>query len=100
MNVPLVPEVAPPEGLFEIDPKKCIALKINQKNLNAIRRARLIQLGLSDDANYAKDDRIEEELRYFEEIVGKIGCPVLDVSDKAIEETANDIIKIITQQNR
>ena len=79
--------------------KKCIALKI-KKNLNAIRRARLIQLGLSDDANYAKDDRIEEELRYFEEIVGKIGCPVLDVSDKAIEETANDIIKIITQQNR
>lgn len=100
MNVPLVPEVAPPEGLFDIDPKKCIALKINHKNLNAIRRARLIQLGLSDDANYAKDDRIVEELHYFEEVVDKIGCPVLDVSDKAIEETANDIIKIITQQNR
>ena len=25
----------------------------------------------------------------------KIGCPVIDVSDKAIEETANDVIQII-----
>lgn len=95
MNVPLVPEVDPPAMLFEIDPKKCIALKIDPEKLNAIRRERLVQLGLNNDASYAKDQRILEELKYFDEIAEKIGCEVIDVSNKAIEETANEIIKII-----
>ena len=99
MNVPLVPEVDPPEMLFKIDPKKCIALKIDPNKLNAIRKERLVQLGLSNDANYARDQRILEELEYFEEIVSRIGCQVIDVSNKAIEETANEIINIIENQS-
>ncbi|TDM04371.1 pyruvate, water dikinase regulatory protein [Macrococcus carouselicus] len=96
MNVPLVPEVDPPGLLFEIDPAKCIALKIDPEKLNAIRKERLVQLGLNDDASYAQDQRIHAELEYFEKIVSRIGCPVIDVSNKAIEETANEIIKIVT----
>ena len=57
----------------------------------------MAQLGLKNDANYAKDQRILEELKYFEEIVSRINCEVIDVSNKAIEETANEIIKIITR---
>lgn len=98
MNVPLVPEVDPPEQLFEMDPSKCIALKITPEKLNAIRKERLVQLGLSDTANYAQGTRILEELEYFEKIVARLGCPVIDVSNKAIEETANEIINIITER--
>ena len=46
MNVPIVPEVTPPDALFEIDPAKCIALKISEDKLNRIRKQRLKQLGL------------------------------------------------------
>ena len=99
MNVPIVPEVSPPDMLFEIDPKKCVALKISPEKLNAIRKERLKQLGLSDSARYANDKRIEEELEYFNRIVERIGCPVLDVSEKAIEETANNIIQIIEHKD-
>lgn len=99
MNVPIVPEVTPPDALFEIDPQKCIALKINPEKLNAIRKVRLSQLGLSNSARYANDERIEEEINYFNDIVEKIGCPVLDVSDRAIEETANNIIQLIEQNH-
>ncbi|AMY04673.1 kinase/pyrophosphorylase [Staphylococcus condimenti] len=97
MNIPIVPEINPPEALFEIDPKKCIALKISEEKLNKIRKERLKQLGLGDSARYATGQRIQEELKYFDNIVNKIGCPVIDVSDKAIEETANDIMYIIEQ---
>lgn len=97
MNIPIVPEINPPEGLFEVDPKKCIALKISEEKLNKIRKERLKQLGLGDSARYATGQRIQEELDYFDKIVDRIGCPVIDVSDKAIEETANDIIYIIEQ---
>ncbi len=44
MNVPIVPEVTPPDGLYDIDPKKCIALKISEEKLNRIRKERLKQL--------------------------------------------------------
>ena len=97
MNVPIVPEVTPPDGLYDIDPKKCIALKISEEKLNRIRKERLKQLGLGDTARYATEARIQEELNYFEEIASEIGCPVIDVSQKAIEETANDIIHYIEQ---
>lgn len=72
MNVPIVPEVTPPDGLYDIDPKKCIALKISEEKLNRIRKERLKQLGLGDTARYATEARIQEELNYFEEIVSEI----------------------------
>lgn len=95
MNMPLVPEVTPPKELFEIPKSKCIGLRIKSSSLNKIRKERLTQLGLKDTASYARDERIEEELAYFDSIIEKIGCPVIDVSEKAIEETANEIMKYV-----
>lgn len=98
-NVPLVPEVKPPDELFMIPPDKCFGLKISSEKLNGIRRERLRSLGLSDSANYARLERIDEELTYFDEIVERIGCPVIDVTNKAVEETANLIYNIM-QKNK
>ncbi|MFZ7945433.1 pyruvate, water dikinase regulatory protein [Neobacillus sp. 19] len=91
-NVPLVPEVDPPEELYKVPIEKCFGLKISPEKLNNIRRERLISLGLNDLASYANIDRIKEELTFFENIVKKINCPVIDVTNKAVEETANVII--------
>lgn len=91
-NVPLVPEVDPPEELFLVPPEKCFGLKISPEKLNYIRRERLISLGLSDNASYANIERIKEEISYFEKIVSKINCPVIEVTNKAVEETANMIL--------
>lgn len=91
-NVPIVPEVDPPEELFNVNPSKCIGLKINPEKLNDIRRERLKALGLGDQAIYANIKRIHQELDYFDKIVEKIGCQVIDVSNKAVEETANIIL--------
>lgn len=91
-NVPLVPEVDPPEELYLIDPAKCFALIISPEKLNSIRKERLIALGLKDDANYAKLERIEAEIAHFKKVTNKIGCTVIDVTNRAVEETANVII--------
>ncbi|WP_067837007.1 pyruvate, water dikinase regulatory protein [Amphibacillus sediminis] len=91
-NVPVVPEVDPPEELFRVDPSKCFGLKISPEKLNGIRKERLRALGLKEDANYAAPKRIHEELEYFEQIVERLRCPVIDVSNKAVEETANIIL--------
>lgn len=98
-NVPLVPEVNPPEEIFRIDKQKCIGLKISADKLNDIRKERLKALGLGDHATYATFKRIEEELEYFNDIIEKIGCPVIDVSNKAVEETANLILQMYQKNN-
>ncbi|MGM9922872.1 MAG: pyruvate, water dikinase regulatory protein [Bacillus sp. (in: firmicutes)] len=99
-NVPLVPEVEPPEELFLVPPEKCIGLKISPDKLNNIRKERLKTLGLGDHAIYANLERIKEELQYFESIVEKLNCPVIDVTNKAVEETANNIITLIQNRKR
>ncbi len=94
-NVPLVPEVDPPEELYNVPINKCFGLKISPEKLNNIRRERLISLGLNDQASYANIERIKEELTFFEKVIAKIDCPVIDVTNKAVEETANVILNYI-----
>lgn len=97
-NVPLVPEVDPPEQLFQVDPAKCVGLVITPEKLNSIRKERLKAIGLNDDASYAKIERINEEIAHFEKIAKKIGCIVIDVTNRAVEETANVVINHIQQK--
>ncbi|MFD2630854.1 pyruvate, water dikinase regulatory protein [Oceanobacillus kapialis] len=94
-NVPIVPEVDPPEELFEVSPEKCIGLRISPEKLNEIRKERLKALGLGGQATYANIERIHQELSYFDNVVKRIGCKVIDVSNKAVEETANNILQLI-----
>ncbi|QGT99974.1 Phosphoenolpyruvate synthase regulatory protein [Candidatus Syntrophocurvum alkaliphilum] len=93
-NVPLVPEVTPPSELFKAVKGKVIGLTIKPEQLNYIRTERLKTLGLKAHANYADPLRIEEEIEYSNQIMRKLGCPVIDVTNKAVEETSSKILEI------
>lgn len=93
-NLPLVPEVPAPEELFQVPSHKIVGLIIDPFKLNSIRSERLKVMGLGADASYANLDRIQEELEYARAIMRKVRCPIIDVSNKAIEETANKILEI------
>src|SRR5690625_1887377 len=82
-NIPVMPEVDPPEELFRIDRNKCIGLRISQEKLIEIRKERLKALGLGDHATYATLQRVDEELAYFDRMVEKIGCEVIDEIGRA-----------------
>ena len=96
-NIPLVPEIPIPKEVFEVNPKKVIGLTNSPEKLNRIRTERLKALGLSSNASYANLERILQELDYSEEIMKKLGCPVINVSSKAIEETAGIILDIMKE---
>lgn len=93
-NVPLVINVAPPKELFELAPGRIIGLNLNAEVLHEIRTARLQNLGLSSSASYASTERIEQEIEYAHQIFRRLRCPVVDVTNKAIEETASEILEI------
>lgn len=93
-NVPLVPEVMPPEELFSVEKGRVVGLTINPEHLINIRTERLKTLGLKGQATYANADRIVEELEYASTLMKKLGCPVIDVTNRAVEETASKILEI------
>lgn len=92
-NVPLVPEVNPPAELFTLQPHKVVGLTIDPSLLNEIRKERLKTLGLSDSVEYANPERITGELEYAESVMRKIGCPIINVTNKAVEETAAKVLE-------
>ncbi|AZR73142.1 phosphoenolpyruvate synthase regulatory protein [Anoxybacter fermentans] len=91
-NLPLVPEVVPPKELFTFNPEKIFGLIIDPEELRKIRRERLKSMRLDYLADYAQLKRIYEELNYSRQIMEKIGCQIIDVTNKSIEETASEIL--------
>ncbi len=96
-NIPLVPEVPAPREIFEKDVRRVIGLVTDPEKLIEIRKERLKALGLDFTANYANVDRIKQELEYSKGIMERLGCIVIDVSQKAIEETAAIIIEYMNK---
>jgi len=93
-NVPLIKDIPPPPELFQVPPHKVIGLMIKPSLLFEIRKDRLKTMGLQQATSYADMERIVEELDYGEKIMRKIGCPILDVTNKATEETAARVMEI------
>jgi len=91
-NVPLVNGIDPPAQLFEIDPKKVAALVIDPQRLVEVRAARLRNLGQDPRAAYADYEEIEEELKHSRKLFRRHPWVVVDVSSKAVEETANEVL--------
>ncbi|QZT26895.1 kinase/pyrophosphorylase [Streptococcus dysgalactiae] len=96
VNIPLVPEIPIPKELSQVSPKRIIGLTNSPEKLNHIRSERLKALGVSGAANYAKMDRILEELDYADAVMKSLSCPVINVAHKAIEETASIILELLT----
>ena len=92
-NYPITPEVAPPDELFMKADRLIVGLTMQPQRLLKIRTERLKSLGLPVQAHYASLERIERELSAASELMEKLGCPVIDVTEKAIEETAAVIME-------
>ncbi|XP_042424631.1 probable pyruvate, phosphate dikinase regulatory protein, chloroplastic isoform X2 [Zingiber officinale] len=96
-NVPIVMGVDLPKTLFEIDQGKIFGLTINPVILQAIRKARAKSLGFNSEmrSNYSEMDHVREELEYARKIFAQNPVwPVIEVTGKAIEETAAVIVRM------
>ncbi|KAG7623573.1 Bifunctional kinase-pyrophosphorylase [Arabidopsis thaliana x Arabidopsis arenosa] len=96
-NVPFVMGVEPPRTLFQVEPRKVFGLKIQLVVLQAIRRTRVKTLGVDTEAenNYSGIDLVRKELDFASRIYERNpGWAVIDVTNKAIEETAAVILRL------
>jgi len=90
-NVPIVPGIALPEELFEIDQHKVICLNIDPEVLQKIRKVRQRNSGLKP--SYSDLRKVFAEVEYVRELARKHqSWKVLDTTNKSIEETSWEII--------
>jgi regulator of PEP synthase PpsR (kinase-PPPase family) len=98
-NVPVVHGIEVPPELFEINPAKIVGLTIDASRLAEIRQERVRHMGASPKA-YAELVEIYEELEKAGAIHRRLGCPVLDVTELSIEETASRVVKLVEDRKR
>jgi regulator of PEP synthase PpsR (kinase-PPPase family) len=97
-NIPLVLGVQPPEELFKVDQRKVVGLTIDVEKLARIRRNRLDKFGDSA-GEYAAISHIQREIDYSMELFKKNKrWPVFDVTERALEETAAEIIRLVSSR--
>jgi regulator of PEP synthase PpsR (kinase-PPPase family) len=89
--------IDPPAALFDVDPTKIVGLTIDAERLAEIRRVRVRAMG-GQNKQYAKLLEIYEELEEAAALHRRLGCPVIEVSDLSIEETAHRIIRLVEQR--
>jgi regulator of PEP synthase PpsR (kinase-PPPase family) len=98
-NVPVVRGIEPPEELFEIDPAKIVGLTIGAERLTDIRTARVKSMG-APRKRYAELEGVYAELEEASRLHKRLRCPVIDVTELSVEETAMRIIRLVERRRR
>jgi regulator of PEP synthase PpsR (kinase-PPPase family) len=98
-NVPLVPGSPLPEQLFKIDQRKIVGLIIDIDSLQRIRKNRLEKFGQDSGGEYASSQQILKEIEYAENLFKQNKrWPVFNVTERALEETASEIVRLIASR--
>ncbi len=97
-NVPLVMGLSPPAELFQLDRRRVIGLNIEAGQLLAYRRQRQRRLGAPGSSAYTDPATVYEEVEAARRIFKKSGFSIINVTDKPVEASADDVITLITRR--
>ena len=96
-NIPMVLDQELPAELFKVDQRKIVGLIIGMDHLHRIRQKRLEKFNQDTQSEYANLGNIIKEIEYAEGIFRKNKrWPVFDVTERALEETATEITRIVS----
>jgi regulator of PEP synthase PpsR (kinase-PPPase family) len=97
-NIPYVPGVPMPGILDAVDRRRVIALNINVEQLSSHRKMRQESLGTADIYSYVSKQDIEDEIQNAQKYYITRGFSMINVSNKPIETSAEEIIEMITRR--
>ena len=97
-NVPLVNGIQPPKELFEVDSQRVFGLHIGAGQLIAHRKKRLKSWNNHKSESYIDEVAVRDEIRKAMFTFDRGSFTVINVSNKPIESTANEILNIMSQR--
>jgi regulator of PEP synthase PpsR (kinase-PPPase family) len=99
-NYPIVLGAPLPPEIEEAQQDRVIGLTIEIDHLLEIRKARLKQLGMPMNASYGLREQVKQELDFARQIFAEHPqWPVIDVTGRAIEETAVIILESLKERD-
>ena len=90
-NLPLIPEVEVAPEIFEVPSEKIFGLVASPEYIMNVRSERVKLMGLASESTYNNMQRIKQELSYAEELYDKLDATVINMENRSIEETAQQI---------
>ncbi len=94
-NVPLVREIDPPKELFEINRRRVVGLTIDMDVLAQHRRWRQ-SVGIAG-RSYTDPEVLYDEVEAARRVFRRGGFPIVNVTNKPIEESADQVIALISR---
>lgn len=91
-NVPLDAQTEPPKELFDVDPSRIFGLMTSAELLAEVRRKRFSNLE-HVAPSYTELESVYKELDVAHDLMRKLGCIVIRTDNRAIEETAQEILR-------
>lgn len=96
-NVPLVPGVPPPPELFEVDRRRVVGLTLDADTLMQHRHWRQIGLAGAGGRSYSDIEALYDELEAARRVFRQGNFAVINVTNKPIEESADQVIALISR---
>lgn len=91
-NVPLDAQTEPPKELLEVDPNRLFGLTTDPELLSRVRKRRMSK-AQHVAASYSELESVYAELETAHDLMRKLGCIVVRTDNRAIEETAQEILR-------
>ncbi|MEQ9814696.1 MAG: pyruvate, water dikinase regulatory protein [Azospirillaceae bacterium] len=99
-NVPFVPGVPLPRELLELSNAMIVGLTKDPDQLVQLRRNRLKTLHQGQSTDYVDPEKVREEVTEARRLYARMGWPVIDVTRRAIEETAAEITRLLARRRQ
>jgi regulator of PEP synthase PpsR (kinase-PPPase family) len=97
-NIPLVYGINPPKELFEVDPMRVFGLSISPGQLISHRMKRLRSIDNTENVNYVDERLVAQEIRNANMVFERGGFTVINVSNKPVETSANEILNTLANR--
>jgi regulator of PEP synthase PpsR (kinase-PPPase family) len=100
-NVPLIPNIAPPQQLESLQQPLVVGLYASPERIVQIRQNRLLGLKAhQDDDQYIDKQAVAEEIAFSRRLCARHNWPLIDVTRRSIEETAAAVMKLLVERRR
>jgi regulator of PEP synthase PpsR (kinase-PPPase family) len=100
-NIPLVPGVPVPPNLETLTQPLVVGLTASPERIVQIRQNRLLGLHAEHDADqYVDKQAVAGEIAAARKLCAKHSWPIIDVTRRSIEETAAEVIALLTERRR
>jgi len=97
-NIPLLKDISPPPEFFKAQRERIVGLIVEASQLVAHRELRQRRLGTTRKSDYSDRLTLHQEIEEARTFFKRNAIRTIDVTDKPIEESAEEVIALITRR--